>query len=148
MSNDMDMDVAYAEGWRPEPGDVVIGVITDLSNGWSDQTQTNYPIVTLHDEKTDKDVAVHAFHQVLRSKLNELRPKVGETIGIKFVEKRPTKDGKREVSIYNVKVKGRSANIWDTPVMAPPPVPSVVTQSIDAVAPEDEGTGADDDIPF
>jgi hypothetical protein len=144
MANDMDMDLEYAEGWRPEPGDTVIGPILDLSQGWSDQTQTHYPIVTLHDDKTDKDVAVHCFHQVLRSKMNELRPMVGETIGIKFVEKRATKDGKREVSVYNVKVKGRSANIWDQPIVAPRPSP--VTESLDAKPDTDNEN--DEDIPF
>lgn len=63
-------------GWRPNPGDKITGKVTQLSLGESEYGV--YPIVTLG------DVAVHAFHTVLRRELNRIRPVVGHTLTIEY----------------------------------------------------------------
>ncbi len=119
MSDTMNLDSA-AQGWRPEPGQVIVGEVTDVSRAWSDYRNGYYPIVTIQPEGdgNPEPVAVHAFHDVLLRRMVELRPKVGERIGIKFDGQRETKDGKRSVSIYTVKIDGRGAAnpeaIWDS----------------------------------
>lgn len=103
----------FAEGWRPEEGDKIVGKVVDLGRGWSDYKDGFYPIVTVHDEEQDKDIAIHCFQTVLERKMREFKPKVGERIGIEFQGKRPTKNGKNQVAVYIVKVQGRTVDPWD-----------------------------------
>lgn len=104
---------ALPDGWRPEEGSVIVGRILSMTTGWSDQQQNYYPILVIHDEVTDKDVAVHGFHFVLRDRLTALRPQQGERIGIKMGPKVPLKgDPSRSVQTYTVKVDGRTEDIW------------------------------------
>jgi hypothetical protein len=128
----------FAPGWRPQEGDKIIGQVIDLAQGWSDESESYYPIVTVHNEETDEDVAIHCFHFVLQKKMKELKPKVGERIGIIYKGKVPTKDGKRTVAVYNVKIDGRTVDIWSDPI--PEPVQNV-QETLDT--PEDDG-----DLPF
>lgn len=67
-------------GWRPEAGEEVTGIITDLNMG--DSEFGKYPILTLKTE--DKEVAIHAFHKILRSELIRIRPKVGHEVTVKY----------------------------------------------------------------
>jgi len=145
---------ALPEGWRPEDGSLIIGRITRLTKGWSDQRQEFYPILVIHDELTDKDVAVHGFHFVLLDRLTALRPQEGERIGIKMGPKVPLKSNpNRSVQTYTVKVEGRSEDVWGDITN---PRTANTTQSVVKV----QGTGSrqeeipvadahsDDDIPF
>lgn len=126
------------EGWRPEEGDVLVGTVLDVTKGWSDYTNDFYPIVVIQPKGKDKPaVSVHAFHAVLRNRLVELRPVAGETIGIKFGGVVKSKDGKRDISTYNVKVEGRTADVWGDLGGTPREAATVVTRD-----------AADDDIPF
>jgi hypothetical protein len=61
-----------APGWRPEPGDVLIGEVAGLDErpGFAGEV---YPIVTVHCEDGSY-VAVHAFHTVLRGELERQAP--------------------------------------------------------------------------
>ncbi len=140
VNDSLDMDEQYADGWRPEPGAVLVGTVTDLGKGWSDYSGgRNYPIVTVEKDDGEK-VAIHCFHTVLEKKMKELRPTVGEVIGVKFIGKQPTKDGTNEFANYNVKVKGRSVDIWgDTPA------PVDLSEAVPAATTSDTG---EDEIPF
>lgn len=109
----MDLQDNFAEGWRPEEGDKIVGKVTDLGRGWSDYREGFYPIVTVHDEEQDKDIAIHCFQTVLDRKMKELKPRVGERIGVVFKGKQPTKNGKNTVAVYNVKVQGRTVDPWE-----------------------------------
>src|SRR6266487_2231880 len=118
LDNPDGMNLDTAEGWRPEVGDVIIGVVTDIARGFSDYRESYYPIVTIQPDE-GSPVAVHCFHTVLLNRMVELKPKIGETIGIKFVKgsEKSTDKGKRgnTASIYNVRVKGRSdSDIWNS----------------------------------
>lgn len=125
------------EGWRPKDGDVIIGTVQEVTKGWSDYTDTYYPIVVIKPDDGDA-VSVHAFHAVLRNRLTELRPVVGETLGIKYVGKQKSKDGKRDVTVYIVKVEGRSGgNVWDE-----------VEETPRVASPVGSDVPTDDDIPF
>lgn len=104
---------AMPDGWRPNEGDVIVGKIMSLTKGWSDYQECFYPIMIIHDEVTDKDVAVHGFHFVLMDRLTALRPRVGERIGLKMGPKIPLKSNpKQSVQTYTVKIEGRSEDIW------------------------------------
>lgn len=133
------MDLEYAEGWRPNEGDTIIGEVVEIGKGWSDQSDSHYPIITIKPQDGGDPVAVHCFHTTLYGRLLDLRPKVGERIGIKYQGKDKTKDGKREVAKYVVKMdRGADANaIWDS------------LDSPNAPKGGDSATPAtDDDIPF
>ncbi len=82
MPHDMDdrLDQPEAAGWKPKPGDKIVGTVIEKEtrNGGYD----DYDIVTV--EKGDGEaVAIHAFHEVLASKLKSVT--VGETIGVKYI---------------------------------------------------------------
>lgn len=73
----------YAPGWRPEPGDQIVGEIIAVDT--IDGRNGRYQCITLRTE--DGDLAVHAFHKVLAAELDRLRPKVGDTLGVAYYGK-------------------------------------------------------------
>jgi hypothetical protein len=90
----------FAPGWRPEPGDAVMGVVVDVSMRERQdfgQGTTPYPIVTLSQDDGTR-VAVHAFHFVLEGELRKIKPQIGHRIGIKYLGK---PEGKR-YEVYRV----------------------------------------------
>lgn len=91
------LDREYAPGWRPAEGEVVRGVVVDLDLTQRDATYGGgeYPVVTIrladafsattkHGTVTD-EVGLHCLHSQLAGKLAAIRPKVGDSIGVKFV---------------------------------------------------------------
>lgn len=147
------MQLDVAEGWRPEEGDTIVGHVTAIDAGWSDWTNSYYPIVTIQPlDESLPPVAVHGFHQTLRTKFAQLRPEVGDKIGVKFVRKQPTKDGKRSVAIYGVRVEGKSAkSLWDTTLAEPQDSrqqQQMTTSDIPSDIPAQKSQQSDDDIPF
>lgn len=87
MSDD---ETGYAEGWKPEPGNAVKGVVTDIAatdNGWGP-----YPVLTLKRED-GSEIAVHAFHDVLRKELARRRPGVGADLEITYLGLKKPKGG-------------------------------------------------------
>jgi hypothetical protein len=127
--SEMNLDQDLAQGWRPQEGDVVIGEVLEVTSGWSDYAKDYYPIVTVkpegkvrqgEDDKSTKlvetdAIAIHCFHQVLRDRMVELRPTPGERLGVKYSGIVKSKDGKRDISVYTVKVEGREQGAqWDT----------------------------------
>lgn len=157
------MNLDTAEGWRPEAGDFLVGEVTDISRALNWNSDGYYPIVTIKVEKgtsggndvSDTLVAVHCFHAILANRMVELRPKVGETIGVKFVRgsEKPKKKGEKHTpAVYNVRIKGRSADsIWDSmpsnlPLKSDIPESDVNSNAEDFIA--GAVTQEDDDIPF
>jgi hypothetical protein len=72
----------FAPGWRPEPGDTVIGKVEGLDraeNKWG-----AYPVVTLVTDDGER-IAVHGFHTVLRNALRRARPMPGSRIAVRYV---------------------------------------------------------------
>lgn len=121
----------FAEGWKPEVGAVIKGVVEDLDLAYSEYG--NYPVITI---QTDAgSVAVHAFHQTLRGKLEELQPVKGDVIGIKYYGEVKPEGAKR--SYHKYRVKSDTANkggFWDK-----------VAPAQEQLPPAEE---ADEDLPF
>ena len=67
----------YAEAWRPEPGDKLIGTILAIDHRQSSYDDTAYPVVTLDVEDGSSEGAApiavgtekawHAYHTVPRN---------------------------------------------------------------------------------
>lgn len=80
----------FPEAWRPQPGDTICGPIVKIAtaHGWQDRP---YPIITLRTATLDReqDIAVHAFHEVLRNELAARSPQVGDVLTITFLGKHP-----------------------------------------------------------
>jgi hypothetical protein len=146
MTTDTQFD--NAPGWRPAPGDTVVGTVSRVDKGQNEYG--TYPIVTVH-QADGTDVAVHAFHQALRTRLTELRPAPGEKIGIKYfgqVETAASKAGtKSPVHSYVARVEGRDVDVWGQMeiAVAPAPAPAAATGAPRGNAAADVGG---DDIPF
>jgi hypothetical protein len=105
MSNST-ADFAYAEAWRPDRGDILEGVVTEITQ-YDGGGYGSYPIVTVkQDDGTS--VAVHAFHTVLRNELARLDVQVGEGIAILYAGPQKTRDGKAMYEGYRVKMPGRT----------------------------------------
>jgi hypothetical protein len=74
------VDFSTAEGWRPNPGDVAEGKVTEISE--YDGGYGSYPVVTI--ETDEGKVALHAFHTVLRNELARLNVQVGEPLAVLY----------------------------------------------------------------
>jgi hypothetical protein len=85
------LNADFAEAWKPEPGDTLIGEIVEI--GERDGGYGPYPIVTIRQDDTSV-LAVHAFHTVLASQLAEQHPAIGDRIGIRY-KGRVTSEGAR-----------------------------------------------------
>lgn len=132
-------DLTNAPGWRPEPGDSIIGKVVGIDQGWSDEGNDYYPILTIQPAKGDA-VSVHCFHQILKAKVLGSRPQVGAEIGIKFEGKVDTKDGRRQVAVYAVRIDGGTAD---------PYAGMVAPERTSTPSTPDNVPGPDtDDIPF
>ena len=81
----------FAEAWRPSEGDSVIGEVirTDRRDGG----HGTYLIVTL---QTDQgEIAIHAFHEVLKREFEERAPQIGELIAVKYLGEKQGRAGNR-----------------------------------------------------
>lgn len=122
----MSSETGYAQGWKPSPGDEIGGKIIDIAatdNGWG-----AYPVITLMDEG-GTEVAVHAFHDVLKGELARRRPKVGDELNIKYLGQPQGKNyhayrvrGGHEASFDWGAFGGQSEPRQDDPPIQPSPV--------------------------
>jgi hypothetical protein len=123
---------------------LIVGRVVSSTMGWSDESESFYPIIVIKDEHTSKPVSVHAFHAALQTRLAALEPKAGERIAIKMGPKIPLKNNpSRSVQTYVVRVEGRDEQVdWSQfkreRQPAPPSDQLELTQS----------GHDDDDIPF
>lgn len=125
---------SFAQPWRPEVGDKLIGEITDLDE--RENQYGTYPVVTVLTDEGE-ELAFHAFHTVARNELAKRRPQVGDRIGIAYHGK---PEGK-EYELYRVVVESDrqspSGINWDR---------HEAESQLDLDA--EEKPEADDDIPF
>lgn len=158
-------DPTIIQGWRPNPGDEVIGVMVDgaVAHGaWG-----SYPVLTLQQDSEPgaKDgagarVDIHCFHDVLQRRMMELRPQHGERVRVRYLGTKKSQDDRRTISLYTVEVAGRGVDPFAAfereqmqAVMAgqaPAPQAAVVpAEPSQAELPPVERPGAPaDDIPF
>lgn len=81
----------YAEAWRPEAGDELIGKVTEIGSRSSDQG-ADYLIVTVRREDGERR-AFHAFHTVAANALRDQSVSIGDEIGVRYVGYKETPDG-------------------------------------------------------
>jgi len=86
--------VADAQGWKPNDGDEIEGVVVNVKQAWSDVKNGNYPIVFVMRD-SGECVAVHCFQTVLFNEMVNARPAPGERIYIKRIGADPDKEVKR-----------------------------------------------------
>jgi hypothetical protein len=138
-----ELDREFAPAWKPQPGDKLIGIVTDLST--RDGEYGQYPIVTVRFE--DGEFAAHAFHEVLQNELGRVAPKIGDHIGIKYVGKDPDKGYHR----YRVRRDGEGGSFDWGRFGYPDAAPETAAASdvpADAEGLPVGGGGSDDDMPF
>jgi hypothetical protein len=70
-----------AEGWKPSPGDKLIGTVVEVDERTSHYGA--YPLVVVETDDGD-EVAVHGFHTVLKNELARKRPAPGDLLGIVY----------------------------------------------------------------
>lgn len=105
--------LASAEGWNPSEGDTIIGTIVDIKASRENEYGI-YPIVTLATE--NGNVAVHAFHTLLKDALMEQRPVVGEKVAIAYLGEKQSKNDERTYHNYSVVIdrpSDDSSTSWD-----------------------------------
>lgn len=76
-----------AEGWRPEVGSTLDGVILAIEIGTSeiDGKSRAYPIVIVLPTNGPRAVAIHAFHMTLMARFAASRPEPGDRLFLKFM---------------------------------------------------------------
>jgi hypothetical protein len=140
---------SFAEAWKPEPGDKLIGVVVDLDERDSAYGDEPYPIVTVETDD-GSELALHAFHTVARNELAKQRPVVGDRIGIAYYG---MKDGKSYESYRVIVEKAESEPKtidWDkhvTPDEDEQDLDPEADDELDEAAPDAE-TGLSDRVPF
>jgi hypothetical protein len=133
---DKQVDREYAEAWRPEAGDKLVGEVVEL--GQREGAFGTYPIVTVRrDDGTE--AALHAFHTVAANELAKAAPQVGERIAIKYVGQKETESG-QAYHAYRVATDraGRAFNWGGFSDVG----------EVGSDIPTDEPKGDGDDIPF
>jgi hypothetical protein len=70
------------QGWRPQPGDSLVGTLIDVEERESDYGGV-YPMLIIETDDGD-EVAVHCFHTVLKNEVARQKPASGDRIGIRY----------------------------------------------------------------
>ena len=143
---------SFAEGWKPKPGDKLIGTITDLDSRQTEYGDEPYRIVTVEAEEGSTqdgemiplgtERAWHAFHTMARAELEKRAPAIGDHIGIAYhgpAEK--AAPGMSPAEHWRVIVDQRGPN-YRPGVAAEPPEPEAEQEA------GGEEPTADDRIPF
>jgi hypothetical protein len=88
----------FAQGWRPNKGDVVSGVVTAFETRQG--KFGDYPVYTLALDGGGS-LGVHAYHKVLRDELEQAV--VGDHVRVVYGGKAETNDG-RPFHLYGVEI--------------------------------------------
>jgi hypothetical protein len=107
----------YAQAWRPGAGDILRGTVTEISE-YHGGGYGSYPIVTVKldedcragntEHKAGDEIAIHAFHTVLRNELARLDVQVDESIAVLYGGKQRTRDGSTNYEGYRVRCPDRT----------------------------------------
>jgi hypothetical protein len=95
--------------WHPEPGERVDGVLAkeDERTTFGKSAPTLFLLVppNFEDIHDHRYVVVRASGVVLRGAVDQLRPRPGERVALKYEGKRPTADGSREYAYHRMAVQ-------------------------------------------
>ena len=107
MSIEDQLDNEYADSWKPEHGDKLIGTVAELNE--RDSGYGPYPVLTLvvgpgstqdgEPIEPGERRSFHAFHDVARRKLAKRAPKVGDALGVRYVGRLPGRVGARPATV-------------------------------------------------
>jgi hypothetical protein len=89
--------------WLPEPGETLVGTVeAPVVDGESEYGL--YPMLEVRDTEGHL-FSVHCFHTTLRNAIDQLAPKVGEAIAIKYFGRQASKtEGHDDIYLYRVVV--------------------------------------------
>ena len=82
MTSLTDRAMSFPEAWKPNPGDAVEGVITELTTRSSEYGDP-YVILTVEDD-AGSEHAIHCFHTMLRNEVERKAPQVGDRIAVAY----------------------------------------------------------------
>lgn len=100
-------------GTGVQPGDKIVGKVTDISEAWSDQSNDYYPIFTIHNEETDKREAVHVFWIALLGELEKWDPQISDRVAILYKEDKENKvKGRKPIKVFRVQVEGKTPKVF------------------------------------
>ena len=95
--------------WRPEPGERVQGELikNEERKSFGRPAPTLFILVppTTDDPHLERYMTVRASGVMLRGALDELKPRPGEEIALKYEGMRSTADGQREYAYYRMAVR-------------------------------------------
>jgi hypothetical protein len=99
------INIRSARGWRPEPGQTIVGTVKHISARESEYGK--YPVVTLAADTDDPEavdyVAINAFHSTLKRGLYEVKPQAGTRLAVTYHGKvEPAKAGANAYHSYTV----------------------------------------------
>jgi hypothetical protein len=138
------LDADFPPAWRPEPGDKLVGEVVGVSERTGGYG--SYPIVTLRCEDGE-EVAIHAFRTVLASRLADVKPRIGEQLGVKYEGE--IDGGERRYHSYKLAIDRPERTVdwsaYSEDVPATEPVRDIPADMSELDTPTKRG---DDDIPF
>jgi hypothetical protein len=135
------------EPWRPEPGDILTGAITQIEQRTSSYDGTPYVAITIEAEAGSTECrqpvpigslrTFHAFHTVPRNELHKLRPQVLERIGIAYDGR-----GERKYEQWRIALDRSGPPIdWDA-------IPVDPVQGVDGASERGSSGSQGDEIPY
>jgi len=98
-----------APGWKPNPGDAIIGTVVDLDSMTSDYGDP-YPVVVIAgDDGTE--TSLHCFHSVLRREVAQKQVRPGDRLAVKYLGTHESRTGGKPYEAYRVAVEKSAQNI-------------------------------------
>jgi hypothetical protein len=143
LAQELDRDQEFPVAWKPREGDQIIGTIERYSTGTSSLTGDPVNICWIQTEDGDR-YSIWLNNAVLISKFKDKQPKPGETIGVRYLGKHPTKNYK----MFRLVVDREQQHPAELPAdLEAQPVPRDALDD-DLPAEHDEMEVHDDDVPF
>lgn len=139
IKDQLDQEPEKVEGWKPEPGEELIGEVLKIDERSTEDYPEPYPIVVVRKVDGEKR-AFHAFHLVAKNLLAEERPQPGDEIGIRYLGLEAGKT--YNYHNYRIVVDRQSPAANDESVAA------TQRAGVQERAEQDEARSRDDDIPF
>ena len=98
-----------SQAWKPNPGDTLVGTVLEIDERTSEFG--SYPLLIIEEEESGDEIAVHAFHTVLKNEIARKSPAPGDKIGIVYNGKdQERKYEKYRVVLDRVQSEARSVN--------------------------------------
>lgn len=93
-------------GWRPNPGDSIVGQVVDIGEGTSEFG--TYPLITV-DTPSKRLIGIHAFHTVLEREINTRigngTLSIGSTLAVKYLGKGQNSGKGNPPELYRIAVR-------------------------------------------